>query len=123
MFNNEVSDLKESLKNVIKNGVDTRIITPPHYTIEDNKIDITHEFIELNCPSKVLKVPFIKLVVRDNKEMLLTVSKFSGENVLEETAIGIWNQYSGFVETISGVYEIIWSTNLFNQLKDHKILN
>ena len=56
-------------------------------------------------------------MVRDNQEMLMTVSKFAGENVLEETAIGIWNQYPGFVETIS---EIIWSMNLFNQLKDHR---
>jgi hypothetical protein len=59
-------------------------------------------------------------VVRDNKEMLLTLSKFSGENVLEETAIGIWNQYPEFIETISGLYDIIWNTSLFNQLKDHE---
>ncbi len=119
MFNNEVSYLKQSLENVIKKGVSTRIITPPYYTTDSNKIDITNEFSELNCSCKVLQVPFIKLVVRDNQEMLMAVSKFSGENVLEETAIGIWNQYPEFVDTISGVFNIIWNTNLFNQFKDH----
>ncbi len=120
MFNNEVPDLKQSLKNIIKKGINTRIITPPYIIVNNKKIDIINEFNGLNCLSKVLQVPFIKLVVRDNQEMLLAVSKFMGENVLDETAIGIWNQYPEFVETISGVFDIIWNTNLFNQLKDHR---
>jgi sugar-specific transcriptional regulator TrmB len=61
MFDNEISDLKKSLKSVIKKGIDTRIITPPYYTIDNNKINITHEFVELNCPSKVLQVPIYKI--------------------------------------------------------------
>lgn len=43
----------------------------------------------------------MKLVIRDDQESLIALSKFSNEKVLEETAIGIWNQYPEFVETIS----------------------
>jgi sugar-specific transcriptional regulator TrmB len=119
MFNNEAKNLKQTLNSVVKKGVNIRIVTSPYSIVDDKKIDIAQELVGLKCPWKVLQIPFLKLVVRDNQEMLIAFSKFSGENVVPETAMGIWNQYQAFVETISGVYEIIWNTNLFNQLKEN----
>ncbi len=120
MFNNEVTSLKQTLNGVVKKGVNARIVTSPYSIVDNKKIDIAQELAGLKCPWKVLQIPFLKLVVRDNQEMLIAFSKFSGENAVPETAMGIWNQYQAFVETISGVYEIIWNTNLFNQLKDNR---
>jgi len=64
---------------------------------------------------KFFPVPYIKLVVRDKEEMLIAFCKLSGEMAISETAIGIWNQYEEFVETITGIYEFIWNMDFFSQ--------
>lgn len=61
-------------------------------------------------------MPLIKVVIRDEKEMLMTVSKIKDKKIMPQTSIGLWNQYSELVETIGGLYNFIWTTELFNKL-------
>jgi len=69
---------------------------------------------ELECEIKTLNVPLVKVLVRDEKEMLMGVSKIEDKKIMSRSAIGIWNQYTELVETIEGLYNFIWTTELFN---------
>ena len=40
------------------------------------------------------------MVIRDEKEMLMAVSKIKDKQIISQSAIGIWNQYSELVEII-----------------------
>ncbi|SCG85159.1 TrmB family transcriptional regulator [Methanobacterium congolense] len=115
MFKEEPSKLKELIKPVIKKGVDVRIITVPHSVVDDDVIHVSPVLENVGCDLKVLQIPNIKMVLRDKKEMLVAFSKFSGESAVSKTSIGIWNQYKEFVETIGGIYEFVWSTELFKE--------
>ena len=63
---------------------------------------------------KIFQVPHIKIVIRDEKEMIITFCKRIENNLISQTAIGIWNQHNEFVETISGVYNFIWTVEPFS---------
>ena len=117
LFKDEAPKLKESLDKTIKRGVQVRAVLAPFCDIDNDKIDIMKEIGELDCQMKIFQLPHIKLVVRDEKEMLITFCKIKDKKIISQTAIGIWNQYSEFVETISGVYNFIWATELFNNLR------
>ncbi|MGF7118346.1 TrmB family transcriptional regulator [Methanobacterium oryzae] len=117
MFKEEAQKFKESLNKASKRGVHARVVLSPFCNVDDNKINVIKEIGQLNCEMKVFQLPHIKLVVRDEKEMLITFCKMNDDKIISQTAIGIWNQYNEFVETISGVYNFIWTTELFNNLK------
>ena len=71
---------------------------------------------ELECEIKTLNAPLVKAIVSDEKEMIMAVSKIKNKKIISHSAIGIWNQYSELVETIGGLYNFIWTTELFNKL-------
>ncbi len=104
MFEDEALNLKQSLNNAIKKGVNTRIVNNPYSIINDTKIDIAQELAGLKLSMESGSNTIVKLVVRDDQEMLIAFSKLSCENTVSEDAVGIWNQYFEFVETISSVY-------------------
>ncbi|MDI6645285.1 MAG: TrmB family transcriptional regulator [Methanobacteriaceae archaeon] len=116
MFKDEAQKFKESLNKASKRGVHARAVVAPLCNVDDDKIDVIKELGQLNIEMKIFQLPHIKLIVRDEKEMLITFCKLKDEKIISQTAIGIWNQYSEFVETISGVYNFIWTTELFNKL-------
>lgn len=112
MFHNEVKTLNKSLNKSLKRGVQTRIITAPYNITDGEKIDISESFNKLDCEIKTFQIPFIKVIIRDKKEMLLIFCKFKDESVISQTAIGVWNQYTEFVETIADLYNLVWTMNL-----------
>lgn len=113
MFKDEAQKFKESLNKASAKGVHARAVFSPFSNVDDDKIDVIKELGRLNIEMKIFQVPHIKLIVRDEKEMLITFCKLKDEKIISQTAIGIWNQYSEFVETISGVYNFIWATEFF----------
>lgn len=115
MFPKEPDMLKKSLKKPINKGVNIKMLTAPLCRIDDVDILTKKSLEDLPIEIKFFPVPFIKLVVRDKKEMMIAFCKLSGNNALSETAIAIWNQYQEFVDTISGIYDFIWNTDFFNQ--------
>ena len=116
MFHDELDKLNESLNNALNRGVQTRIIAAPYSTIDGEKISISENLKKLDCEVKTFPIPFIKVIIRDKKEMLLVFCKFKDESVMSETAIGVWNQYTEFVETIADLYNLVWTMNLFAKI-------
>ncbi len=124
MFPGEPARLKEGLEKSIKKNVDVKILTAPKCSVNHLEVHTKEILKELPIKIKFFPAPFIKLVVRDKKEMLIAFCKLSGDTALSETAIAIWNQYPEFVDTITGVYEFIWNTDFFNQgIKQYNELN
>ena len=126
MFQDELPQLKDYLEKSTNKGVNIRMLTAPKCRV-DNVDVLTRETMEdLPLEIKFFPLPFIKLVVRDQKEMLIAFCRISGDTALSETAIAIWNQYQEFVKTITGIYEFLWNSDLFNQafsknLEDFKV--
>lgn len=112
LFKDEIPELKDSLNKAIKRGVHVKIILSPFYN-DDENIDLKC-IHDLECEIKTLNVPLVKVLVRDDKEMLMGVSKIENKKIITRSAIGIWNQYTELVETIDGLYNFIW-TELFNK--------
>jgi len=115
MFHEEVEELNDALTKSLKRGIQTRIIVAPYSITDGEKIDISDGIKKLDCEIKTFQIPFIKVIIRDKKEMLLIFCKFNDESVISQTAIGVWNQYTEFVETIADLYNVVWVMNFFNQ--------
>lgn len=115
MFQGELERLKESLSKSAKNYVDIKILTAPKCSVNHHEVPTQDVLKDLPVEVKFFPVPFIKIVVRDKKEMLKAFCKLFGDTALSKTAIAIWNQYPEFVDTITGVYEFILKTNLFKE--------
>lgn len=116
MFQGEPNLLKENLKKPLNKGVTIRVLTAPSCRVDDMEVPTQEILKDLPLEIKFFPVPFIKLIVRDKKEMLIAFCKLSGSTALSETAIAIWNQYQEFVDTISGIYDFIWNSDYFNQI-------
>jgi HTH-type transcriptional regulator, sugar sensing transcriptional regulator len=114
MFQDEIPKLTDSLQKSLKRGVQTRIISAQSSITDGEKIDIYQGLNELDCEIKTFQIPYLKAIIRDKKEMLLVFSKFTDDNVISQSAIGVWNQYTEFVETITDLYNVVWTMDLFN---------
>ncbi len=115
MFPGEPARLKKQLETASRRGVMSRIMTAPVCHVDGVEVP-TMEIMEgLPAEIKFFPVPYIKLLVRDKQEMLIAFCKLSGKDALSETAIGIWNQYEEFVETIHGIYGFIWNSDFFQR--------
>lgn len=114
MFKDELEKLENSLNKASRRGVNTKMITAPYCITDGERIDISQGINGFNCEKKIFPIPFLKVIIRDKKEMLIIFCKFSENSVVSKTAIGIWNQYTEIVETIAGFYNIIWNMDLYN---------
>lgn len=115
MFPDEPLQLKDHLQKSINNGVDLKMLTAPKCRVDGVEV-LTREIMkDLPIEMKFFPVPFIKLIVRDRKEMLIAFCKVSGNTAISETAIAIWNQYQEFVDTITGIYDFLWNADFINQ--------
>jgi sugar-specific transcriptional regulator TrmB len=120
MFNEEVEKMNDAIIKALNKGVQTRIIAAPYSITDGEKIDISKGIQKLDCEIKTSQIPFIKAIIRDKKEMLLIFSKFKDGSVISQTAIGVWNQYTEFVETITDLFNLVWIMDLFNMPQIHK---
>ncbi len=114
MFHDEIPKLNESLQKALKRGVQTRIISAQSNITDDVEINIEEGFNNLDCEIKTFQIPYLKAIIRDKKEMLLVFCKFAEGSVISQTAIGVWNQYTEFVETITDLYNLVWTMDLLN---------
>lgn len=114
MFPGEPDRIKDSLQKLIKKNVDIKLLIAPKCKVDGVEVPTREVLEELPLETKFYPVPLIKLVVRDRKEMMIVFCKLSGDTVLSETTIAIWNQYPEFVDTITSVYDFIWNTDFFN---------
>lgn len=118
MFEDELSLLRENLQKVVKKGVKVRINARSPLMVGETPINIQEELKDLEVDVKFATMPFIKMVARDRKEMLVSFSRTSEENIIPESAVAIWNHYEEFVHILSGVFEPIWQYGSSNPVKN-----
>lgn len=118
MFEDEIPLLKENLSKIKKKGVKVRINARSPLLVGKSPIDLQEELKDLSVDIKVATMPYIKMVARDRKEMMVSFSRTSEESIIPESAVAIWNHYEEFVNILSGVFEPMWQYGSANPVKD-----
>ena len=103
LFEDELESLKKALHKASKNNIKIKILASANCIINGNTINIKDEIDSPNIKIKNANIPFVKMMIRDGKEMLHMYSKFSKDKriPLKNTSIAMWNQY----EDISKNYD------------------
>jgi len=114
MFKDEAESLKEKINQAARRGVKTRIMAAPFTVIDDKKIHLSKELQGIMAEVRIYQIPFVKMIVRDGKEMMLIFSKFSGEEkkAVAQSAIGVWNQYQEIAQNYANVFENMWEGDM-----------
>ncbi len=117
MFNGEVEQLKEKISQASHRGVITKIMAAPYTIIDDERVSIAEKLKGTQVEFRIYRIPFVKMIVRDGVEMMLIFSKFYGENkkVVNQSAIGVWNQYKEIAQNYMNVFETQWKENKTKQ--------
>jgi sugar-specific transcriptional regulator TrmB len=114
MFKDEAESLKEKINQAARRGVKTKIMAAPFTVIDDKKIHLSKELQGIKAEVRIYQIPFVKMIVRDGKEMMLIFSKFSGEEkkAVPQSAIGVWNQYQEIAQNYANVFENMWEGDM-----------
>lgn len=114
LFNGEAELLKEKINQASRRGVLAKIMAAPYTIIDNEKIDVAMELEGVQAEVRIYQIPFVKMIVRDGKEMMLIFSKFSGEDkkVVYQSAIGVWNQYKEIAQNYANVFEMMWEGDM-----------
>jgi sugar-specific transcriptional regulator TrmB len=113
MFNGEIKQVKEKINQAARRGIVTKIMAAPYTIVDDEKVNIAEKLEGIQAEFRIYKIPFVKMIVRDGKEMMLILSKFSGDDkrVVNQSAIGVWNQYKEIAQNYMNLFEIQWKEN------------
>lgn len=114
MFKDEAVHLKEKINQAARRGVKTKIMAAPYTVIDEEKMDMAQELDGIKAEVRIYQIPFVKMIVRDGKEMMLIFSKFSGEEkkAVAQSAIGVWNQYQEIAQNYANVFETMWEGDM-----------
>lgn len=114
LFKNEAECIKNQL-NTLPDTVKIKILASKSCITDGETINIINELKTANLEIKPFQVPFVKLIVRDKKEMMLVFTKFSDnkKSVVSQSAIGIWSQYKDIAENYDNRFEMNWNKNKF----------
>lgn len=83
MFPEEPQILKKQLKKALMRNINVRILTAPKCSV--NHVEVpTKEILQDLLEIKFFPVPFIKVIIRDKKEMMITFCKVSDDTALPE---------------------------------------
>ncbi len=118
MFEGELELIKEKLNKAAKRGVLIKIMAAPYTFIGQEKVDLAQELNGISGQVRTYQIPFVKMIVRDETEMMLIFSKFSGEDhqALPISAIGVWNQYKEIAQNYAQVFEQMWKEDMHKRI-------
>ena len=93
LFGNELEQLKEVLSK--KKKIQINILTSNNIYLDNKKVDLSDYFNQDNIIIKKTFVPQVKMIIRDEKELLHVYSLFKDnkKDLIPNTSIGVWNQY------------------------------
>ena len=99
-------------------GVPIKIMATPECYINGEKLEIIKMFEEAKLENLEIietDIKFVKIVIRDGKELFRTIVKFTGEekSVLPETSVGVQNRYEDICQNFDERF-----LNQFNKLKN-----
>lgn len=122
MFKGEAEHLKAKINQATRKGVKTKIMAAPFTVIENKKIHMSKELGGIQAEVRFYQIPFVKMIVRDGKEMMLIFSKFSGKEkkAVVQSAIGVWNQYQEIALNYANVFENMWEGDMPKRAKGPK---
>ena len=123
LFENEIELLIEKFNKLINKQIEINILTSPYSFVDNKRIDILGEFKDSKVNIMKADLPFVKMIVRDGKEMIHIFTKFSGEekSVISNTAIGVWNQYEDIAKNYDERFFNSWKKKTQKQFfKDEK---
>ncbi len=106
--------------NSIARNIPIRILASPYCYINHEKVDIIGMFENAGLENlEIIKadIPFVKIIIRDEKELFRTIVKFTGteKSVIPETAVGVLNQYQNICKNFDERF-----VNQFNRIKANK---
>ena len=106
--------------NSIPRDIPIRILASPYCYNDHERTDIIGLFESARLENlEIIKadIPFVKLIIRDEKELFRTIVKFTGKekSVLEETAVGVLNQYQDICKNFDERF-----VNQFDRIKSKK---
>ena len=117
LFKNEIYQLSQKFEKLINRGVEVNILASPYSYVDNKKIDIIREFRGSKVNIMRANLPYVKMIVRDGKEMIHIFTKFKGEkrSVISNTAIGVWNQYEDIAKNYDDRFFNVWNKKLKNK--------
>ncbi|MCL2116225.1 MAG: transcriptional regulator [Methanobrevibacter sp.] len=110
LFRNEIDQLIEKFNKLINKGIEVNILASPYSYVDNKKINIIKEFKDSEVNIMKADLPYVKMIVRDGKEMIHIFTKFSGKkrSVISNTAIGVWNQYEDIAKNYDERFFNVW---------------
>ena len=99
-------------------GIPIKIMATPECYINGEKLEIIKMFEEAKLENLEIietDIKFVKIIIRDGKELFRTIVKFTGEekSVLPETSVGVQNRYEDICQNFDERF-----LNQFNKLKN-----
>jgi sugar-specific transcriptional regulator TrmB len=122
LFNAEWELLIHKLKQKAKQGVEVNIMILQKYFANNVSKDIKRESKKSNINFVNFPLPYAKMMVRDEKEMIHVFAKFKerDKQPIPETAIGVWNQYEDIAKSYNERFEIAWNKKIKSQKRKFK---
>lgn len=119
LLENEGEELINAFNSIPRN-IPIRILASSHCYINQERIDIIKLFEDAKLENlEIIKadIPFVKIIIRDERELFRTIVKFTGteKSVLPETAVGVLNQYKDICKNFDERF-----VNQFNRIKQQK---
>ena len=119
LLENEGEELIKAFNQIPRN-IPIRILASQYCYQNQERIDIIELFESARLENlEIIKadIPFVKIIIRDEKELFRTIVKFTGKekSVLPETAVGVLNQYQDICKNFDERF-----VNQFNRIKAKK---
>ncbi|MCC7553242.1 MAG: transcriptional regulator [Methanobacteriaceae archaeon] len=93
LFKGEIERLNEIFNK--KSKISINVLASPKCYVGNKKVEISNYFNQNNVFIKTDDIPQVKMIIRDENELLHIYSKFSKnkKDIIPNTSIGVWNQY------------------------------
>ncbi|MDO5852367.1 MAG: helix-turn-helix domain-containing protein [Methanobacteriaceae archaeon] len=110
LYLDELKSLLTQLKKAKNRGVTIKIISSSQCKIDNTIINISTKLKNNDLLIKEKALPTAKLIIRDDKEMLLVFADMDKTgNVDVDSSIGLWNHYSTIINHYTNAFNMNWN--------------
>ncbi len=105
----EIELLKKQISMAKKRGVSVRVITGPTVKTDGIEINIIESLLSVTVDIKILPLPYIKGLIIDNKEVLVTYSRVDGDAPNLEDAVALWIAGTSMASYMASNFNMMWN--------------
>ena len=109
----EMKPIKKSITKAQNRGVSVRIITMPSLKLKDSEINILTELSEVTNDIKLGHPTFIKTLMVDDRELLITIARVQNNIPDMENVSAILISNPSFARYMSSVFDMDWKNFKF----------